>query len=238
MLSILAVWMLPRRCAPVKTTWSWRSNPACSRWPTAGGTGTAWRYDGTLTKRQWLRQTQSTFGWDWSPRLINVGIGGSCGLKSCRLAPGEFRLPGSGDGRPANGQVTGRAYVEGFGPETIAGEMSVEIAETGQRLAQPVQIKPGMNHFELTLKVDQPELWWPVNHGAQPLYQVSGSIQGRGSEARAEKRLASGGWRSTNLRTRKAGVISSSRSTISRFSARAAISFRPTRFWPAWTGQV
>ena len=34
-----------------------------------------------LHKRNWLRTTQSAFGWDWSPRLLNVGIPGDVRLE-------------------------------------------------------------------------------------------------------------------------------------------------------------
>jgi beta-mannosidase len=147
-------------------------------------------YDGALTKRQWLRQTQSTFGWDWSPRLINVGIRGDVRLEihsAWRLESFVFLAQVSDDLQ--TGQVTARAHVEGFEQAALCGEISLEIAETGQRLAQSVQIKPGMNQFELTLNMDRPELWWPVNHGAQPLYHIIGNIQAEGSEARVEKKI-------------------------------------------------
>jgi len=37
--------------------------------------------NGHLHKRNWLRKTQSSFSWDWSPRLVNVGIHGEVNLQ-------------------------------------------------------------------------------------------------------------------------------------------------------------
>ena len=37
--------------------------------------------DGKLHKRHWLRKPQSSFSWDWAPRLINVGITGDVCLE-------------------------------------------------------------------------------------------------------------------------------------------------------------
>jgi beta-galactosidase/beta-glucuronidase len=39
---------------------------------------------GRLTKRHWLRTTQSSAAWDWSQRLLNVGITGGTRLEVCR----------------------------------------------------------------------------------------------------------------------------------------------------------
>jgi len=49
--------------------------------------------------------------------------------------------------------------------QLIAHGWRIEI-QAEQHVTQPVQIKPGMNQFELTIVVDQPELWWPVKHGS------------------------------------------------------------------------
>ena len=38
------------------------------------GYGAASRFDWNLHKRVWLRKPQCQFGWDWSTRLVNVGI--------------------------------------------------------------------------------------------------------------------------------------------------------------------
>jgi hypothetical protein len=37
--------------------------------------------DAWLNKRHWLRKPQYQFGWDWNPRLINVGITGPARLE-------------------------------------------------------------------------------------------------------------------------------------------------------------
>src|SRR5581483_5328406 len=39
--------------------------------------------DNELTKRPWLRKIQSSFGWDWAPRLLTVGIPGPVYLEVC-----------------------------------------------------------------------------------------------------------------------------------------------------------
>ncbi len=59
--------------------------------------GYGMHYDCKLTKRVWLRQVQSSFEWDWSTRLLNVGITGGVALEiasGVQLRPA--RRPGWG----------------------------------------------------------------------------------------------------------------------------------------------
>ncbi len=136
-----------------------------------------------LTKRPWLRKTQSEHGWDWSPRLLNVGIPGHVRIEVAK----DVRWDGcaviatlSDDLR--TGTVTARAKVEGLVGKEINRKLSVKVG--GQKVAVPVAIKPGANRLEASLKISDPELWWPVGHGAQPRYKVEVELEGAGSAER------------------------------------------------------
>ena len=65
--------------------------------------GYGMQYDCKLTKRVWLRTVQSSFEWDWSTRLLNVGLSGDVALEiasDLRVdAPGR---PGDRERRLAN----------------------------------------------------------------------------------------------------------------------------------------
>ena len=127
-----------------------------------------------ISKREWLRKTQSSHGWDWSPRLLNVGIHGNVTLEiadSARwdtlvvlaeLAP-DFQ----------SGVLTARVFTEGLTGEAVDGTLTIAVTETGQLENIPVTINPGTQRMEAQLTVPQPELWWPVGHGAQPRYTVT-----------------------------------------------------------------
>jgi len=58
-------------------------------------TGYGMHLDSMLTKRNWLRKTQSSFGWDWSAHLLNVGIHGSVYLEMCSTAGPSSPTPSS-----------------------------------------------------------------------------------------------------------------------------------------------
>lgn len=133
--------------------------------------------DAKLHKRQWLRKTQSSFGWDWSLRLVNVGISGGVRLEVCRDVRFDcfVAIPKlSADSK--TGTVTGRFFVEGLGEKTHKGYLRLQIEGTSAMAETEVEIKPGLQTLEATARLDNPELWWPVGHGGQPLYSVRGTL--------------------------------------------------------------
>jgi beta-mannosidase len=134
-------------------------------------------FDILLHKRNWLRKTQSSFGWDWATRLLNVGITGGVKLEIASGVRFErlVALPELSAGLD-RGTVTVRAFVEGLGGTPQSGTLLVEIAGTGQKKAVEVLIQPGEQALETVLEIENPDLWWPVGHGAQPLYTVQAEL--------------------------------------------------------------
>jgi beta-mannosidase len=139
--------------------------------------------DHKLHKRSWLRKPQCQFSWDWSPRLINVGISGPVRLEWTRdtvrvdaFVPLATLTPDL-----QTGSVRARLFVEGLGNEPVKGELTVRLSPGGPDVRVPVDIKPGLNPVETVMSVPQPELWWPVGCGKQALYSIRAilSVKGR-----------------------------------------------------------
>jgi len=136
-------------------------------------------FDHHLHKRHWLRKPQSQFGWDWATRLINVGIHGPVRLEWTEDPLRVDRLvPLTELSSDLNtGTVTARLFVEGLTETAIKGEIVVELEESDIRVSEEVEIKPGMNRCEATLTIMNPELWWPVGHGAQNRYTLNAKLK-------------------------------------------------------------
>lgn len=135
--------------------------------------------DHKLHKRSWLRKPQCQFSWDWSPRLINVGITGPVRLEWTtdpvrvdRMTPLASLTPDLQEG-----SVRVRLFVEGLGPEPVNGELAVLLAPGGRHVKVPVEIKPGLNPVEAVIDVARPALWWPVGCGPQALYTVTATLR-------------------------------------------------------------
>ena len=136
------------------------------------------RADGQrLHKRHWLRKPQCQFGWDWAPRLINVGITGNTRLEwtaqPARIDQFVPLVTVSDDLQ--KGTVRARLFVEGLGDQPVPGKLSLEVA--GGSAVADVEIKPGLHPVEVTLGVDRPRLWWPVGHGQPHRYEAKITLE-------------------------------------------------------------
>ncbi len=131
-----------------------------------------------LTKRHWLRKPQCQFGWDWSPRLINVGIHKSVSFEWASVARVDQFVPLAelSEGL-SEGTVTARMFVEGLGKEAVAGRLTVEMPGLNVKAESTVEIKPGLGSCELTLSVPRPALWWPVGTGAQARHAITARLE-------------------------------------------------------------
>jgi beta-mannosidase len=139
--------------------------------------------DHELTKRPWLRKAQSEHGWDWAPRLLNVGLPGHVRLEIAKDARWDAGVVTSALGDDLKtGTVTARVFVEGLASKPVKTRLSVKVA--GKRVTREVSIEPGMNRLELSVDVTAPRLWWPVGHGAPSRYRVDVELVGVGSMTR------------------------------------------------------
>ncbi len=145
-----------------------------------------------LTKRHWLRKPQYEAGWDWNPRLLNVGITGSVRLDVADepWLDAVTVLPHLNDTLD-RASLDVRSFVHNPGEEG-AYALHLRVVETGAEVQTLVMLTPGDNRIDASLLVVDPDLWWPRGHGAQALYTVEVAL-----------------WRGDDLletRTRRTGV--------------------------------
>ncbi|NNM87281.1 MAG: hypothetical protein HKL95_02050 [Phycisphaerae bacterium] len=147
--------------------------------------------DNHLTKRPWLRKPQFSHGWDWSPRLLNVGIHGPVRLEIVRAARVEqIALRGDLSADMQTGIITAVVSVTGLLEKPLTGELSLYVHETRQRTRTSVQIGRGANRLQTDVVVVSPRLWWPVGHGNQPRYTVTANLEVQGkSIGRTTRRI-------------------------------------------------
>jgi len=147
--------------------------------------------DQRLHKRHWLRAPQCQFGWDWSPRLANVGITAPCRLEwtaaALRLDQVVPLATVSDDLR--RGTVRVRAFIEGLGTADVTATLSAALPGLGVRADAALTVKSGLHPYEITLDVDNPPLWWPVGHGAATLHELRVELQCAGAATHARARI-------------------------------------------------
>ena len=147
--------------------------------PSAGYTPEAVCDREKITKRHWLRKPQCQFNWDWSTRLINVGIFKPVTLEWSADAVRMDQLVALATVSPdfQQGQVKVRWFGEGLLKTESTGRLTVEIPEAGVTEHSEVTIKPGLHPLEVVATVSNPKLWWPVGHGAPERYRVRVSLE-------------------------------------------------------------
>jgi beta-mannosidase len=131
-----------------------------------------------LNKRHWLRKAQYQCGWDWNPRLINVGL------------VGDVRLEWSD--QPWIEQLVVYPEFLGGGPEAVLhvrafvvspcsgptdGRLVLVLPEAACDVESRVTIEPGESRLDSLAWIGRPRLWWPVGHGEQALYTIEAELE-------------------------------------------------------------
>lgn len=151
--------------------------------------GYAFHEDAKLHKRHFQRAPQCSFGWDWSPRLLNVGISGDVSLE---WTDAPFRwdcfvpLATLSDDL-SEGRLKGRFNLDGFGE--AEGVAALSIPELGLEVEAPVSIKEGETVVELDLEVPGPELWQPRGFGEARTYEAVAVLRGPWGEVEKRQRV-------------------------------------------------
>jgi beta-mannosidase len=134
--------------------------------------------DSLLHKRMWLRKPQYQFGWDWNPRLVNVGISGSVYLEWTDTARIDQLTvyPVLSEDHSAATIVT-RIHIENVLETSLEATLQVHMSGPGSASRRmQVTLPPDISTQEVSLSIQQPALWWPRPYGEQPLYDVSAQL--------------------------------------------------------------
>lgn len=118
-----------------------------------------------------LRRAQCHGGWDWGIALSPLGFYGDITL----VRTGDLRLDDVAirqrhEGGAVELDVTFHAFA--FAPAEA--EAVVEI--DGARATGKLTAWPGENRVTVTVRVDNPRLWWPAGHGEQAFYDLAVSL--------------------------------------------------------------
>ena len=126
----------------------------------------------TLPGAPYLRKAPCHFGWDWGPKLPNVGFWQGVRIEAWSTA----RL---GDVRVSGSIVDGRATISAVvtADRMAAGDQELEAVV---RVRHPNGRADSVRSFfkidrpsvDLSIEIADPELWWPNGLGSQPLYRV------------------------------------------------------------------
>ena len=124
------------------------------------------------SKRHWLRKPQSQAGWDWAPRLMNVGVQGSVYLEwtTAAVRLDHVTVLATVDDDLGTGRLRNRCFIEHLGTEPIAAQLSLRCGDVVT--TAEITITPGIKVYEILAAIPKPKLWWPIGHGEANLHTV------------------------------------------------------------------
>ncbi len=120
-------------------------------------------------RRSFCRSPQSAFEWDWSPRLLNVGICGDAYLEVGHVFANEASVYHDLNDDYSEATLRVRQFL--FAPAERTVRVCATVIETGDSATweSPALGEP---YAALTLKIQSPKLWQPRNHGEPYRYTL------------------------------------------------------------------
>jgi beta-mannosidase len=157
-----------------------------------------WRQQTHTEEKTYIRKAAYEYGWDWGPRFVTSGIWRPAKLEAWN----DTRISNL---HIAQRDVTAKvahltAQVEVTAATDAAGKLMLDYSHKGRKaeVSLDVDVHPGINHFDLPLQIEGPELWYPTGYGGQPRYEFNVQLRiGKAEEDHASLRT---GLRSVVLR--------------------------------------
>ncbi len=112
-----------------------------------------------------IRKQQCQFGWDWGPRFVTAGIWRDLRLEG--WSGNRLESVRVAQHHAANGSVTLTLEPELVRPEPVTCDWTLSLGSA--KIAEGTGFR---------VPVQQPQLWWPNGHGAQPLYDITVVVRG------------------------------------------------------------
>lgn len=137
-----------------------------------------WGVGTTIPGYPHIRKAHYMFGWDWGPKLPDMGIWRPVYLIGADAA----RLDGVYvSQKQEDGQVTlsVRVDVERFDSRPLTAAVTLT-APDGSKQCGILALQGDSGTLEL--RVENPEIWWPHGYGAQPLYTLETILQDESGE--------------------------------------------------------
>ncbi|MCF7688928.1 MAG: hypothetical protein K9N01_11565 [Cephaloticoccus sp.] len=129
-----------------------------------------------------VRKAQCCYGWNITPRLVTIGIWKPVSWLLVDAVELDDVVVTTQAVWP-DGTAELEALVELKANCDGAGRVEIDLTVAGQRRAITLNgDASGLRHVERFLVADA-QLWWPHNHGAQPLYDWSAVVRHSGQES-------------------------------------------------------
>lgn len=143
----------------------------------------------------YIRKPKYHYGWDWGPRIINVGPNGAVKVDAWDDVRIDTLRVQQEAVTPAEARLSADVTLIADRDATVQVDAIVTAPDGGQvRATRTVAVTAGENRVSVPLAIAHPKLWYPAGYGAQPLYTVA-------TETRLDGEVVDRQQRSTGIRT-------------------------------------
>jgi beta-mannosidase len=133
-----------------------------------------------------VRKAQYHYGWDWGPILMCIGPWKPIRLEAYTLRIAEMRTEVDLE---STANIIIHADLSGTNNVTHIATVTI-IDPDGTKHNITSELAAGAKLAEATIRIDNPQLWYTVGHGKQPLYTAILEISdGKSILAKGEKRI-------------------------------------------------
>lgn len=115
-------------------------------------------------------------GWDWGPTLMTCGPWRPINLEIFSSRISDLYFTSDVDESLKSAEFVAKVDLEGGAPE-----VKFSVSLNGKEVAsKTVDVSKG--HATHTFKISDPELWYPIRYGKQPLYTITAKLLRGGTE--------------------------------------------------------
>jgi len=144
------------------------------------------------------RKAPYHFGWDWGPCFVTSGIWKNVDL----LGWNNWYLDRVSLINPVCSIKAANLTLECeiISKKEFDAELIIVGHQSGIKVETNIALEVGRNHFSKNFQIKNPELWWPVGHGNQPLYEFDIIISADSQTEEVTKKI---GLRDVQIRREK-----------------------------------
>ena len=137
-----------------------------------GGVRAVWT-DGD-SSRVYVRKAQYHYGWDWGPTLLTSGVWREARLEAYTARISDLHAPAEVATDLATAIIPVVVTTEGATTTPFAAR--IDLIDPNGEMLESATVPVMQSVARHTFTINQPVLWWPHSHGAQPRYQVVATL--------------------------------------------------------------
>ncbi len=132
-----------------------------------------WGVNSTVKGFPHIRKAHYMFGWDWGPKLPDMGIWRSCELIGVKGGLIDSLYIKQDHSRVAEGIVDITAQIHLTHCDEREKKLVLTVPQpSGKTIVASKVIAPGQGNVNISFEISDAKLWYPRGYGKQPLYTV------------------------------------------------------------------